>query len=84
MADRIELRGLTVHGQHGVYDFERVHGQNLDPQTILDLDYEEFLDTIGRDVVGTRTRNATLGLSTIKAAVRKHAREREVAARATA
>jgi dihydroneopterin aldolase len=29
MADRIELRGLTVHGRHGVYDHERVDGQNF-------------------------------------------------------
>jgi 7,8-dihydroneopterin aldolase/epimerase/oxygenase len=29
MADRIELRGLTVHGRHGVYDFERVNGQDF-------------------------------------------------------
>ncbi|BBX75906.1 dihydroneopterin aldolase [Mycobacterium shinjukuense] len=29
MADRIELRGLTVHGYHGVYDHERVGGQRF-------------------------------------------------------
>ncbi|OSC40611.1 dihydroneopterin aldolase [Mycobacterium decipiens] len=29
MADRIELRGLTVHGRHGVYDHERVAGQRF-------------------------------------------------------
>jgi len=29
MADRIELRGLTVHGQHGVYEHERVSGQDF-------------------------------------------------------
>jgi 7,8-dihydroneopterin aldolase/epimerase/oxygenase len=26
MADRIELRGLTVHGRHGVLDHERANG----------------------------------------------------------
>lgn len=29
MADRIELRGLTVHGRHGVYDHERNSGQHF-------------------------------------------------------
>jgi 7,8-dihydroneopterin aldolase/epimerase/oxygenase len=29
MADRIELRGLTVHGGHGVYERERVSGQDF-------------------------------------------------------
>jgi nitrogen fixation NifU-like protein len=34
------------------------------------------MDTIGRDVIGSRTRNATLGLSTLKNAVRKYQRDR--------
>ena len=29
MADRIELRGLTVHGRHGVFDHERANGQDF-------------------------------------------------------
>ena len=29
MADRIELHGLTVHGRHGVYEHERVSGQDF-------------------------------------------------------
>ena len=29
MADRIELRGLTVQGRHGVYESERVNGQEF-------------------------------------------------------
>jgi len=29
MADRIELRGLTVHGRHGVLDHERTNGQDF-------------------------------------------------------
>ncbi len=38
------------------------------------MDYDEVMQTIGRDIIGTRTRNATLGLSTLKAAVRKYQR----------
>ena len=29
MADRIELRGLAVRGHHGVFDHERVDGQDF-------------------------------------------------------
>lgn len=29
MADRIELRGLTVRGNHGVFEHERVDGQDF-------------------------------------------------------
>ncbi len=29
MADRIELRGLTVHGRHGVFEHERTAGQDF-------------------------------------------------------
>lgn len=29
MADRIELRGLKVHGRHGVFDHERASGQEF-------------------------------------------------------
>jgi len=29
MADRIELRGLTVRGRHGVFDHERANGQDF-------------------------------------------------------
>ncbi|MCV7077348.1 dihydroneopterin aldolase [Mycobacterium szulgai] len=44
MADRIELRGLTVHGYHGVYDHERVSGQRF----IVDI-------TIWIDLAGAAT-----------------------------
>jgi nitrogen fixation NifU-like protein len=55
---------------------ERVRGEGLSLQEVLDLNYEGFMDSIGRDVIGTRTRNATLGLSTLKNAVRKYQRDR--------
>jgi len=42
---------------------------------ILALDYEAFVDRVGREAVGSRTRNATLGLSTLKSAVRKYQKD---------
>ncbi len=55
---------------------ERVLNDNLTLQQALDLDYEAFMNSLGRDVIGSRTRNATLGLSTLKNAVRKYQRDR--------
>ncbi len=39
MSDRISLRGLTVHGRHGVYAVERARGQDfvVDVDLCLDL-----------------------------------------------
>jgi dihydroneopterin aldolase len=38
MADRIELRGLTVHGRHGVFDAERVNGQEFIVDIVVWID----------------------------------------------
>ena len=38
MHDRIMLRGLTVRGFHGVFDFERREGQNFVVDAELELD----------------------------------------------
>jgi nitrogen fixation protein NifU and related proteins len=53
---------------------ERILDEGLDMDEILEEDYEEFIDSLGREVIGTRTRHATLGLSTIKAAIRQYQR----------
>jgi len=55
---------------------QRVREENLTMQEVLDLDYEEFVEALGREVVGSRTRNATLGLSTLKSAIHKYRRDR--------
>jgi nitrogen fixation protein NifU and related proteins len=51
---------------------DRILSENLSMGEILEEDYEELIDSIGRDIIGNRTRHATLGLSTIKAAVRQY------------
>ena len=38
MTDRITLRGLTVRGHHGVFDFERRDGQDFVVDVELELD----------------------------------------------
>jgi nitrogen fixation protein NifU and related proteins len=54
---------------------QRVHDEGLDMQQILDLDYDGFVEDVGREVVGSRTRNATLALSTLKNAIKRYRRE---------
>ena len=54
---------------------ERVMGEEHTMDEILTLDYEAFVDRVGREAVGSRTRNATLGLSTLKSAVRKYQKD---------
>jgi nitrogen fixation protein NifU and related proteins len=54
---------------------ERILSQDLSMEEVLKLDYEEFIDSLGRELIGNRTRHATLGLSTIKGAIRQYQRE---------
>ena len=77
------IEGLSWTGQGDTISmgatsiaFERVLEEDLTMDEVLDLDYEVLLQEIGRDVIGSRTRNATMGLSTLKSAVRKYLRER--------
>jgi dihydroneopterin aldolase len=71
MADRIELRGLKVRGQHGVFDHERANGQDfvVDITVWIDLadaaTSDELTDTydyaalarLAADVVAGPARN---------------------------
>lgn len=54
---------------------ERILSGGLGMEEVLQLDYEEFIDSLGRELIGSRTRHATLGLSTIKGAVRAYQRK---------
>jgi nitrogen fixation NifU-like protein len=54
---------------------QKVHDEDLTMDEVLDLDYEGFVEELGRNVVGSRTRNATLGLSTLKSAIRRYMKE---------
>ena len=60
---------------------QKVHDQELTMDEVLALDYGAFIEEIGSDVIGRRTRNATLGLSTLKSAIRKHRKNSLPAAR---
>ena len=60
MTDRIELRGLTVRGNHGVFDYERSDGQDflIDITVWIDLAAaaasDELSDTFDYGVLAQR------------------------------
>jgi nitrogen fixation protein NifU and related proteins len=71
------IEGLSWTGQGDTISMgatsivvERILGEGLSMEEVLEMDYEEFIDSLGRELIGSRTRHATLGLSTIKGAVR--------------
>ncbi len=54
---------------------EQVLNDGLTMDEVLALDYDAFVNRVGREAIGSRTRNATLGLSTLKSAVRKYQKD---------
>lgn len=81
--DGENISGLSFEGQGDTISMgatsmilEKVHAGGLTMEEVLALDYDEFVGSIGKDIVGSRTRNATMGLSTVKSAVRKYRRDR--------
>jgi nitrogen fixation NifU-like protein len=51
---------------------QKVYDEGFTMDEVLDLDYGASVEELGSDVVGSRTRNATLGLSTLKSAIRRY------------
>ena len=78
------IEGLSFTGQGDTISMgaasiviQKVRDEGLTMDEVLDLNYGSFVEGLGRDVVGSRTRNATLGLSTLKSAIRKYRRSKQ-------
>lgn len=71
-----EGEGCTISQAAASILAEMVHEENWTLEDILNADYNDMMDNLGREVVQTRTRCATLALGTLKAAVRKFQRDR--------
>ncbi|MBA3943627.1 MAG: iron-sulfur cluster assembly scaffold protein [Herpetosiphonaceae bacterium] len=67
---RFEGEGCTISQAAASILLEKMNGQPLD--AVDALDYNEMIEELGRDVVSTRPRCATLALGTLKAAVKKY------------
>ena len=82
IGEKGRIGGLSFTGQGDIISqaatsmiLEQVLDEGLSMDEVIALDYEAFVDRVGREAVGSRTRNATLGLSTLKSAVRKYQRD---------
>ena len=67
---RFEGEGCTISQAAASILLEKMDGQPL--RAVDELDYNDMIDELGREVVSTRPRCATLALGTLKAAVKKY------------
>ena len=69
-------QGDTISMAAASMIMQKVLEEDLTMGEVLDLDYGAFVESLGSDIVRSRTRNATLGLSTLKSAIRKYQRDK--------
>jgi len=73
-----EGEGCTISMAASSMLLEEVHRGNLTMDEVLDMDYNEMIEQLGRQIVASRPRCATLGLGTLKAAIRKYQKDRRL------
>ncbi len=74
-----EGEGCTISMAASSMLLEQVVEGNLTMDEVLELDYNEMMDQLGRQIVASRPKCATLGLGTLKAAIRKYQRDKLLA-----
>jgi nitrogen fixation protein NifU and related proteins len=67
---RFEGEGCTISQASASILLDRVQGKTL--AEIEAIDYNDVIEELGRDIVLTRVRCATLSLSTLKSAIQKY------------
>lgn len=73
-----EGEGCTISMAATSMLLEEVHDGNLTMDEVLEMDYNEMIDKLGRQIVASRPRCATLGLGTLKAAIRRYQKDRRL------
>mgnify|MGYP001162044947 CR=1 FL=1 len=73
-----EGEGCTISMAAASMLLEEVHEKDLTMDEILEMDYNEMIEKLGRQIVASRPRCATLGLGTLKAAIRRYQRDRRL------
>lgn len=73
-----EGEGCTISMAASSMLLEQIHNENLTMDEVLEMDYNEMMDKLGRQVVASRPKCATLGLGTLKAAIRKYQRDKRL------
>jgi nitrogen fixation NifU-like protein len=67
-----EGEGCTISMAASSMLLEHVVEGKLTMDEVLTLDYNEMIDQLGRQIVSSRPKCATLGLGTLKAAIRRY------------
>jgi nitrogen fixation NifU-like protein len=73
-----EGEGCTISLAASSMLLEDIHSGDLTMDQVLELDYHEMIEQLGRQVVASRPKCATLGLGTLKAAIRKYQKDRRL------
>jgi nitrogen fixation NifU-like protein len=84
-ADRIEEvtfegEGCTISMAAASILAQRVNRKKMTFVELNEMSYESMIDLLGRDVVGSRPRCATLALGTLKAAIKRIEMDRRLRA----
>jgi len=74
-----EGEGCTISMAASSMLLEQVVASNLTMDEVLSLDYNEMIDQLGRQIVASRPKCATLGLGTLKAAIRRYQQDKLLA-----
>ncbi len=74
-----EGEGCTISMAAASMLLEEVVEGNLTMDQVLEMDYTEMIEKLGRQIVASRPKCATLGLGTLKAAIRKYQKDKRLA-----
>ena len=74
-----EGEGCTISMAASSMLLEQVHDGDLTMDEVLEMDYNEMIEQLGRQIVASRPKCATLGLGTLKAAIRKYQKDKRLA-----
>jgi nitrogen fixation protein NifU and related proteins len=73
-----EGEGCTISMAASSMLLEQVHNDDLTMDQVLEMDYNEMIEQLGRQIVASRPKCATLGLGTLKAAIRRYQQDRHL------
>ena len=71
-----EGSGCTISQAAASILMEMINGDKSALEQILEMDFEDMVDVLGRETVSSRPRCATLALGTLKAAVKRYQRNK--------
>jgi nitrogen fixation protein NifU and related proteins len=74
-----EGEGCTISMAASSMLLEQVVENKLTMDEVLELDYNEMIEQLGRQIVASRPKCATLGLGTLKAAIRRYQQDTRLA-----